>query len=314
MLRYRRLPLIHEHRHRRSTSLLTVNKRSGLMHTQLDHDLGRNHDLHMRSIQRVIGVISDRLHVAISNEEMADIACFSPCHFNRLFRRVTGIPPIQFHYALRIARAKELLIETDLRITEICFEVGYNSLGTFITRFNELVGLSPSAFRRLARRIAGASLADIQLPRLSRLDPSDHHVISGAIKHGLEPAMVFTGLFRRALPEGQPSACALVCNDSAYALPIPEDGVWRILSVAVPWTSEAIELLTLKGCARGRSAPIMVTNGRWYGDGEITLEPPSPLDPPILAALPIQVERPDGASVRSYHEQAPPQPADAYTR
>jgi AraC family transcriptional regulator len=277
------------------------------MQTQLDHVLGRNHDLHMRSIRRVIGVLSDRLHVAISNDEMADIACFSPCHFNRLFRRVTGIPPIQYHYALRIARAKELLIETNLRITDICFEVGYNSLGTFITRFKELVGFSPSAFRRLARRVAGASLADIQLPRLSRLDRSSHGVISGAIKGG-ERGVVFTGLFRRALPEGHPSACALLCNDSAYALPVPEDGVWHILSVAVPWTADAIELLTLKGCARGRSPPIVVAGGRWYGNGEMTLGPPSPVDPPILAALPIQVERP------LVHQQGHLLPADAYTR
>lgn len=279
------------------------------MLTQLDHDLGRNHDLHLRSIRRVIGVISDRLDVSMSNEEMADIACFSPCHFNRLFRRVTGIPPIQFHYALRIARAKELLIETNLRITDICFEVGYNSLGTFITRFNELVGFSPSAFRRLARSVVGSSLADIQLPRFYQLDPSGHRVISGAIKGG-QPSVVFTGLFRRALPEGHPIACALTCDGSSYVLPIPQDGVWHILSVAVPWTVDAIELLTLKGCERGRSTPIVVTNGRWYGNCEIILGPPSPVDPPILATPPIRVERPGG---RSYYEQGHLQRANTST-
>src|SRR5215831_10872333 len=178
---------------------------------QQPRDLGRNHDLHMRSIERVIRTISNQLHVVMTNEEMADIACFSPCHFNRLFHKLISIPPIQFHYALRIARAKELLIETDLRITEICFDVGYNSLGTFISRFNELVGVSPSAFRRLARRIADLTLADIPLSRVEQSEAlSAHGGIGGTIASYDDQCVIFVGLFRHAIPEGRPSMCARI--------------------------------------------------------------------------------------------------------
>lgn len=259
------------------------------MHVQ-NHERGRNYDLHLRSIERVIRTISGRLHQSMSNEEMADIACFSPCHFNRLFHRVTGIPPIQFHYALRIARAKELLIETDLSITDICFEVGYNSLGTFVSRFSELVGVPPSSFRRLARRISGMSLADLRLPRLD-VAPllGDVDGIAGTIDRETGDGIVFTGLFRRAIPEGRPSACAIVGDDSEYVLPLPPSGLWYVLSVAVPLSADSSQLLTLSGLARGRSSAILVQGDRWYGDTSITLSAPSSLDPPILAAIPIQL-------------------------
>jgi AraC family transcriptional regulator len=260
------------------------------MQLQESRELGRNHDLHSRSIERVILAISTRLDVSMSNDQMAEIACFSPCHFNRLFHKVTGIPPIQFHYAMRIARAKELLIETNLGITDICFEVGYNSLGTFISRFNELVGLSPSAFRRLARRISGMRLADFPLPALELATAAPiSGGITGSISRGAEANVIFTGLFRRAIPEGRPSGCALNFNDTKYSLAVPPDGLWHVLSVAVPPDSDAFRLLTLKGLARGRSGPIMVENGDWKGDSDIALSPSSPFDPPILAAIPVQI-------------------------
>ena len=93
---------------------------------------GRRFERHARSVERVIRAMTGRLDRPMTNEEMAEIACFSPYHFNRIFRGLTGIPPIQFHYALRLERAKRLLATTDLGVTDICFEVGYNSLGTFV--------------------------------------------------------------------------------------------------------------------------------------------------------------------------------------
>jgi AraC-like DNA-binding protein len=259
----------------------------------------RNHALHIRSIERVIRVISDQLDVPLSNEAMADIACFSPCHFNRLFQKVTGIPPVRFHYALRIARAKELLLDTERGITDICFDVGYNSLGTFITRFNELVGVSPTAFRRMGRCIADMTLADLPLSQIaSSAEPTARGIV-GTIERQPSAGVIFTGLFRRALPEGRPSACALVRSGSHYVLPIPPDGLWFVMAVMVPETANGVQLLTLKGLARGRSAPIVVKGGQWHGDGGVTLAWPSPLDPPILAAIPIQIARLDSGNAFS---------------
>jgi AraC family transcriptional regulator len=259
---------------------------------QQHHECSRNHDLHIRSIERVIHAMAKRLHLTMSNAQMADIACFSPCHFNRLFHKMTGIPPVQFHYALRIARAKDLLIDTDISITEICLDVGYNSLGTFVSRFSKLVGVSPSAFRSIARHIVGMRLDDLPLPKAGGLPQSPcRDGIVGTIERNSGAALVFAGLFNQAIPVGGPHACTLLPEGSDYALPVPHDGLWYVLSVAVPRTADGIQLLTLKDLPRGRSAPIVVKGGRWGGDSAIRLSQPSALDPPILAALPIQAAR-----------------------
>jgi AraC family transcriptional regulator len=258
-----------------------------------DAPICRNQDLHNRSVERVIRAMTSRLDVPLSNEDLADIACFSPCHFNRMFRRVTGIPPVQFHYALRLEKAKQLLVTTDLGITDICFEVGYSSLGTFVTRFSELVGLSPSAFRRFARRVTASDLAELR-PRLSTTlrSISDREQIVGTVEQEAAfDGLVFVGLFRRAIPEGQPVNCALVSKGSSYSLTTPSPGEWYAFAVAVPWTASGIQLFTLDDLARGRSGCIRVEDGRWSGDSTILLRSPRVFDPPILPAIPLLMTR-----------------------
>jgi len=56
---------------------------------------------------------------------------------------------------VRIEEAKKLLLADNHRVTDICFEVGYESLGSFSTRFSSLIGLSPATFRRESRRLFG---------------------------------------------------------------------------------------------------------------------------------------------------------------
>lgn len=73
-------------------------------------------------------------------------------HFSREFRRAYGESPYAYLMTRRIERAMALLRRGDLSVTEICFAVGCSSLGTFTTRFTELVGVSPGAYRREAAR------------------------------------------------------------------------------------------------------------------------------------------------------------------
>jgi AraC-like DNA-binding protein len=68
-------------------------------------------------------------------------------HLSRQFRLAYGEPPYSYLMTRRIERAMALLRRGDLSVTEVCFEVGCSSLGTFSTRFTELVGVPPSVYR-----------------------------------------------------------------------------------------------------------------------------------------------------------------------
>jgi len=78
---------------------------------------------------------------------LARVALMSAGHFSRSFRAAFGETPYSYLMTRRIERAKALLRRGDLTVTEVCFEVGCTSLGSFSSRFTELVGESPSAYR-----------------------------------------------------------------------------------------------------------------------------------------------------------------------
>src|SRR5690348_17460961 len=89
----------------------------------------------------------DRMDAA-SNEEwpisrLATVSGVSEAHFARSFRDAFGVPPHRYLLTRRIERAKTLLRDTDLSITDIAFETGWESLGTFGRTFRDLTGESP---------------------------------------------------------------------------------------------------------------------------------------------------------------------------
>jgi AraC-like DNA-binding protein len=78
---------------------------------------------------------------------IARVAHVSEAHFSRQFRTTFGETPHRYLQRRRVERAMELLRETDRPVTEICLDVGFNSLGTFSRTFRDIVGESPSAYR-----------------------------------------------------------------------------------------------------------------------------------------------------------------------
>ncbi|MFJ8850921.1 helix-turn-helix transcriptional regulator [Streptomyces sp. NPDC102437] len=85
-------------------------------------------------------------------EALARGVHMSAGHLSRAFRQAYGESPYGYLMTRRIERAMALLRRGDLSVTEVCFTVGCSSLGTFSTRFTELVGMPPSAYRREAAR------------------------------------------------------------------------------------------------------------------------------------------------------------------
>jgi AraC-like DNA-binding protein len=112
---------------------------------------------HLRELvvlRRVRDRIDREYALPLDVEALARGAHMSAGHLSRQFRRAYGESPYSYLMTRRIERAMALLRRGDVSVTEVCFAVGCSSLGTFSSRFAELAGMPPGAYRRLA---AGAA-------------------------------------------------------------------------------------------------------------------------------------------------------------
>ena len=114
---------------------------------------GAAEEQHLRDLallRRVRDRIDREYARPLDVEALARGAHMSPGHFSRQFRLAYGESPYSYLMTRRVERAMALLRRGDLSVTDVCFAVGCSSLGTFSTRFSELVGMPPSAYRREA--------------------------------------------------------------------------------------------------------------------------------------------------------------------
>lgn len=95
-------------------------------------------------------------HEAWPVQRLARVSAVSEAHFARSFKQAFGIPPHRYLLTRRIERATALLRETDLSITDIAFQTGWASLGTFSRTFRDVTGENAGAFRMRARATAHA--------------------------------------------------------------------------------------------------------------------------------------------------------------
>ncbi|HKF34115.1 MAG TPA: helix-turn-helix transcriptional regulator [Jatrophihabitantaceae bacterium] len=108
----------------------------------------RQHLRDLALLRRVRDRIDREYAQPLDVEALARGVNMSAGHLSREFRLAYGESPYAYLMTRRIERAMALLRRGDLSVTEVCFEVGCASLGTFSTRFTELVGVPPSAYRR----------------------------------------------------------------------------------------------------------------------------------------------------------------------
>jgi len=102
----------------------------------------------LAALRRVRDRIDREYAQPLDVEALARGAHMSAGHLSRQFRLAYGESPYSYLMTRRIERAMALLRRGDMSVTEVCFEVGCASLGTFSTRFTELVGMPPSEYRR----------------------------------------------------------------------------------------------------------------------------------------------------------------------
>ncbi|MEV4676837.1 helix-turn-helix domain-containing protein [Actinomadura sp. NPDC049382] len=230
-----------------------------------------------QAVRRVIDAMRQNLGERITIDDMARIAMFSKFHFCRVFRESTGMSPVRFFYALRLAEAKQLLVGTSLSIADIGTRVGYASTGTFSSRFKSTVGVPPSVYRATGGDAVRAADA------LRRRARTGHTTIRGAVScrdawHG---GPVFVGLFREAVPTGLPARCSILPAPGAFALTHVMPGRWHVLAYSpAPGPDGAAEDALV-----GAAGPLMIRHGTAVRTAEVRLRPLSPYDPPVLLAL-----------------------------
>ena len=245
---------------------------------------------HMCAVERTIGSMIGQIERQPRLRELAGAHGLSVFHFTRVFRRITGVPPLRFMAAWRIRIAQRLLLSSDLSVTDVSLSVGYSSVGSFVRRFSEQVGVPPTGFRAAARRIASIWPPP---PALGARDsgPGTGPVISGHLR--IAPGIPFeglivTGLFASPLPHGLPLACDFHSGPGPFQLTAPADGQYFVFALGFPHGADPVEVMLHDLSIRGAGVPSPVISGAGRSRPVIiTLRPPLLIDPPILLAVPL---------------------------
>lgn len=237
-------------------------------------------------VQDAVATIRERFWEPLTLEELARSVSLSKFHFLRVFTRVTGVTPGRFLCAVRVQEAKRLLLSTSLTVADIAARVGYSGPGSFTRRFTELVGLSPTQFRRLSLGAAGDSAGDG--PAVPAAEPAEDEEHTGSVSGELHTAgsflpPVFVGVFDSAMLQGTPAAWTDVPEPGPYTLPRVPAGTWYIHAVARDRPDA--------GPGGGEPAPLTATVGpvRVKGDSaqrlDIRLSPHDWTRPPLVSAI-----------------------------
>ncbi len=116
--------------------------------TQIDNDLDEKT---LEKINLVVNFVTNNFQQTITLSDASSLIGMSESHFSRYFKNATGIRFIEFVNRIRINRVCELLVDTDLQVTTICYRVGFNNVANFNRRFAELKGVTPRDYRRQAQ-------------------------------------------------------------------------------------------------------------------------------------------------------------------
>jgi AraC-like DNA-binding protein len=271
-----------------------------------------------RAVESVIVVMRERLDEQLTLRDLADIARLSPFYFDRVFRQTTGIPPCRFLSALRVAAAKQLLLTTNLSVTDVCLEVGYSSLGTFVTHFSDVVGVSPRRLRRIVAEMASSpspspsvglrlsrpkhggapasqnssTLMTSSRPRAMEVGREDTRRwrLSGHVAApGHVRGPIFIGFFPTPVPQGRPWGCTVLQGSGPFFAVARADDPVYVFAAAFPVSKEPITYLLPEDSLLwlgSASPPPPTRNGATKSSMLIELRRAALTDPPLLTVLP----------------------------
>ena len=233
-------------------------------------------DFIVKAVERVIRTMQDDLGEPITIDDMARTAMFSKFHFSRMFQRVTGISPGRFLSALRLQEAKRLLLTSSLTVADISHLVGYNSIGTFSSRFRMSVGVSPTTYRQYDGFVAPL---EEHPPRHGDLATVHGHVHHAAT---VRPGHIVLGMFPDRIAQGLPVRHTTLDTAGRFTITGVPSGTWHLIarSVSVRYggsvAADEVYVATL--------GPLTVVEGAPLRPVSMWLRPRRIFDPPALLA------------------------------
>jgi AraC family transcriptional regulator len=241
--------------------------------------------LHYESVKRAIAAMRRQIGQPLSLRSLAKIGFASPYHFTRTFRSVTGLPPLHFLSALRLDAARTLLLHTRSKVIDICYEVGYSSVGTFTRRFTGSFGVSPRQFRALAQSPRHAMRHQQSLPvphaRLAGdRDFSGHVLVPSGFK-----GIVCVGLFSAPIPQSKPLACTIAAPNGDFHMQDAPLGKSFLFALGMELPIQARDCFCHDSVLRAGGQAIRISENDVSGDTDLILRAPLPTDPPILLFL-----------------------------
>lgn len=259
---------------------------------------------HQTCVERVIRNVRENPAHTFSLTEMAGIACMSPYHFNRVFRSVTGLPPRVFQCLLRVEAAKRMLLTTGMTITDVCFETGYTSIGTFTRRFAELVGVPPSRFRRLADAPPPAADSAGARPFGEPAFRAHAASIAGIVR---VPASfvgrVYVGAFPGPIPRGRPAGCAVLATPvDTFRIDGLAGGRYHVAAAGIACDADTSASFLHEGVLRASRGPVTALRGVAVLAQPLLLRPASLTDAPILIPFGTMFDTGTGAAACAFEK------------
>jgi AraC-like DNA-binding protein len=242
-------------------------------------------DLTQYAINHAITMMWDRYNEPLSLDDIANSAIMSKFYFSRKFRSMTGTSPVRFLSAIRLFKAKHLLLQTSLSVTHIAYMVGYNSLGTFTSRFSRSVGSSPGVYRTKSQAGRHALVGRTRPEQAGRTGEVAGSLMAPRADYHT-PTRTYVGLFASPMIEGRPVAYDIIDGCGPYTLGGVPSGTWYVRAVTVdtrevdprPWARRPRFL--------GVGGDVTVRQDGSAVKQDIDLRKATPLDLPILLAFP----------------------------
>ncbi|UFT99533.1 AraC family transcriptional regulator [Radiobacillus kanasensis] len=242
-------------------------------------------------IDEVIAYIHQHINEPLPLSQLAHHAAYSSYHFSRIFKQRTGLSPHHYVSSLKVQRAKDLLLNTDLTVRDIGMEIGQQSLGTFTTRFTERVGMTPSQFRKSPTQVS------MYLQSLKNLNNWSHNLISESQSTRVEGTIeaefpffgvILIGLFTKPIPAGLPPYGTLLSSLGPFTFTDVRPGIYYLMATAVFWEMKTHEILVPHQTLRAKvNHPIIVGSEMAIPQQRLLLRRPRLDDPPILISLPL---------------------------